>query len=94
MATIDVLLATYNGARFLPEQLSSLGDQTYKDWRLVVRDDGSSDDTLAIIKRWAQDADVPVKIVEDGRKGIFLLQPQQTSDSNPISDDSARKGNE
>ena len=73
MAAIDVLLATYNGSRFLPELLSSLGDQTHNDWRLIVRDDGSSDDTLAIIKRWAQHADVPVKIVQDGRTGLGAL---------------------
>lgn len=70
MATIDVLLATYNGARFLPEQLSSLADQTFQDWRLIVRDDGSSDDTLAIIKQWAEQAHGPVRIIEDGRKGL------------------------
>lgn len=48
MAAVDILLATYNGARFLPEQLQSLIDQHFRDWRLIVRDDGSADDTLAI----------------------------------------------
>ena len=40
MPTIDVLLATYNGARYLPEQLRSLKAQTFADWRLVVRVNG------------------------------------------------------
>lgn len=35
-AQIDILLATYNGARFLPEQLQSLLDQTHRDWRKLI----------------------------------------------------------
>lgn len=46
---IAVLMATYNGARYLAEQLSSLQAQTYKKWRLYVRDDSSTDDTVSIL---------------------------------------------
>ncbi len=52
-AAVDILLATYNGARFLPELLASLAAQTHPGWRLVVRDDGSSDDTPRILADWA-----------------------------------------
>ena len=45
---VDILLATYNGARFLREQLDSIVGHTYAHWRLLVRDDGSSDGTAAI----------------------------------------------
>ncbi|MEO6005711.1 MAG: glycosyltransferase family 2 protein [Opitutus sp.] len=47
--TVDVLLGTYNGARFLPEQLTSLENQTFRNWRLIARDDGSSDATRAVL---------------------------------------------
>ena len=47
--TVDILLATYNGAAYLPELLDSLFSQTYATWRLLVHDDGSADNTLSII---------------------------------------------
>lgn len=47
--TVDILMATYNGGRYLRNQLLSLQQQTHGDWRLLIRDDGSSDDTLHII---------------------------------------------
>lgn len=70
MSRIDILLATYNGARFLPEQLASLSAQSHTDWRLLVRDDGSSDNSLAIVREWARGISQPVEIIEDGRTGL------------------------
>lgn len=49
---IDILLGTYNGARHLDDLLASLADQTHTDWRLIVRDDGSCDNTLAVLRDW------------------------------------------
>lgn len=46
---ITILLATLNGARFLPAQLQSLLAQTHTNWSLVASDDGSSDVTMAIL---------------------------------------------
>lgn len=65
-ARIDILLATYNGARFLPEQLQSLLDQTHRDWRLIVRDDGSSDGSLGLVKDWATKNAVRLEVLDDG----------------------------
>jgi len=48
-SSIDILLATFNGAKWLPALLASLEAQTCQDWRLLVRDDGSSDDTPALL---------------------------------------------
>jgi rhamnosyltransferase len=49
--SIAILMATYNGAKYLEEQLQSLYSQTCKDWTLYIQDDGSSDDTVQIIKK-------------------------------------------
>lgn len=46
---VAVLLATYNGADFLAAQLDSLLAQTYRDFVVVVRDDGSTDNTREIL---------------------------------------------
>jgi glycosyltransferase involved in cell wall biosynthesis len=48
---IEVLLATYNGARFLREQIDSILAQDYGNIRVLARDDGSSDGTVEINMR-------------------------------------------
>ncbi len=53
-----VLLATYNGAKYIREFLDSLVAQTYKDFKLIVRDDGSTDDTLEIIRSYVNNIDI------------------------------------
>lgn len=70
MPKVDILLATYNGARFLPDQLASLAGQTHEEWRLILRDDGSSDGTPELVKAWARDVPQEVVILEDGDRGL------------------------
>lgn len=50
---IAILLATYNGERYLAEQLDSLYAQSFKDWTLYVHDDGSTDTTPCILRQYA-----------------------------------------
>jgi hypothetical protein len=47
---VAILLSTYNGARFLPQQLDSLTAQTHRAWTILWRDDGSSDGTVALMR--------------------------------------------
>ena len=47
---IEILMATYNGGRYLQEQLRSIEEQTFKNWHLTVHDDGSTDDTWSILE--------------------------------------------
>jgi len=53
---VAILLCTYNGERFLCEQLESLKSQTHENWFVVASDDGSKDQTLGILQdyqaRW------------------------------------------
>jgi glycosyltransferase involved in cell wall biosynthesis len=51
---ICLLMTTYNGEKFLTEQLQSIENQTHQNWRLIISDDGSSDDTLIIAKKFQQ----------------------------------------
>lgn len=51
---ISIALATYNGSRFLREQLDSIYSQTYKNIEVVACDDCSTDDTLSILKEYRQ----------------------------------------
>ena len=54
MEKVDILLATYNGARYLKEQLDSILNQTYSDFRLIISDDKSTDKTRSIIEEYAE----------------------------------------
>lgn len=47
---VNILLSTYNGEQYLKEQVKSIQDQTYRDWQLLIRDDGSTDGTVEIIQ--------------------------------------------
>ena len=49
---IDILLATYNGEKYISQQIYSIISQTYSDWRLIIHDDGSTDSTVEIIMKF------------------------------------------
>jgi glycosyltransferase involved in cell wall biosynthesis len=51
---VAVLLPTFNGARFLPQQLESLLAQSMPDFVIVTRDDGSSDETLQVVQSFEE----------------------------------------
>jgi glycosyltransferase involved in cell wall biosynthesis len=53
VADLVVVLATYNGGRYLRDQLDSLRAQSLTSWRLLVRDDGSKDETPSIIREYS-----------------------------------------
>lgn len=74
---IAILLATYNGEKYLPEQLQSLLAQTEQDWRLYVRDDCSNDATLEIIREFQKEFPEKVIILNNlgsnlGAKNSFI----------------------
>jgi glycosyltransferase involved in cell wall biosynthesis len=62
---VFLVLATYNGGQFLAEQLKSLRAQTWTPWRLLLRDDGSSDSTRQVAEQFAT-IDSRIEIVRDG----------------------------
>ncbi len=51
---VTILLSTFNGAAFLPEQLASFLEQTHRHWVLLWRDDGSTDGSVAIVEQFSQ----------------------------------------
>lgn len=51
---IDILLATYNGEKYIREQIDSILNQTYKNIRLIISDDCSKDNTPEILKEYEQ----------------------------------------
>lgn len=51
---VQILVSTYNGEKYLSEQIDSLLRQTYQDIEILIRDDGSADGTVAILKKYEQ----------------------------------------
>jgi len=72
MSIVAILLSTFNGEKFIEEQLISICSQDFHDWTLYVRDDCSSDETLTILKRYSK-ADNRIIIIED--KNLVNLGP-------------------
>lgn len=66
--SLSVAMATYNGAAFLDEQLQSLSRQTLLPDELVVSDDGSTDETLNLIRSYAATAPFPVRILDKAQR--------------------------
>lgn len=60
---VSVLLINYNYAHYLPEALDSIFFQTYKNWELIAADDGSKDDSLAVLQLYQQKWGGRMKIV-------------------------------
>lgn len=66
---IAVLLAAYNGAKFIAEQLDSLIAQTSDDWRCYIHDDGSDDGTDKIIAEYAERFPERLTVIEGAPTG-------------------------
>lgn len=71
--SLAILLATYNSSKYLREQLDSLYNQTYTDWTLYVRDDGSKDDTIDIIGEY-QSRYKNIVITKDNKGGLGAMK--------------------
>jgi glycosyltransferase involved in cell wall biosynthesis len=65
MPNVSVVMATYNGARFIDEQLASLLWQTLMPSELIVSDDGSTDETITIVEKFRLAAPFPVRVIRN-----------------------------
>ena len=72
--TIDILMSTYNGENFIRDQLDSILNQSVNAWRLIIRDDGSSDNTRQIILDYQKHAPEKIFFVEDAEENLGACQ--------------------
>lgn len=66
---LAILLATYNGEKFVDEQIDSLLKQTYQDWELFIHDDGSKDNTGSVIKQYSEKYPEKIHVLEGPATG-------------------------
>ena len=71
---VTILLSTYNGEQFLAEQIKSIQEQTYKGWQLLIRDDGSTDGTRAVIEDFCRKDDRIAFINRGNPQNLGVIQ--------------------
>ena len=71
---VTILLSTYNGEQFLAEQIKSIQEQTYRDWQLLIRDDGSTDGTRAVIEDFCRKDDRIAFINRENPQNLGVIQ--------------------
>lgn len=71
---VEILLATYNGGKYLKEQLDSIVSQTYSNWVIIARDDGSEDDTIEILEEYKKKYFSKFIIIKDSDKRLGVCQ--------------------
>lgn len=64
---IAILMATYNGEKYLSQQIDSIIDQSFSDWTLYIHDDGSNDGTIELIHQYCKKDDRIVFIDRIGK---------------------------
>lgn len=69
MKKVAILMSTYNGEKYLKEQIDSLKKQTFKNWDLFIRDDGSIDNTLNIIYKLSKE-DSRIHYIDDKQEHL------------------------
>jgi glycosyltransferase involved in cell wall biosynthesis len=71
---VDIMLATYNGASFVDRQIESILGQMGAGCRLLIHDDGSSDETLSIVRRWASRRSRQIEVLEDHSANLGVCE--------------------
>ncbi len=80
---VDVLMATYNGEKYLKEQIDSILNQTYQNIHLIISDDCSTDGTRNILKEYEENEKITVFYQENNQgyvKNFEFLLNQVTSE--------------
>lgn len=82
---IDILLAVYNGEKYLKEQLDSIINQTYKEFNIIIRDDGSTDSSPHIIREFKCLYPEKIQLIEgapskSAKNNFFELMNQTNAD--------------
>lgn len=71
MEKVQVLLSTYNGVEFVSQQIESILTQTYSNITLFIRDDGSTDNTIAILEEIASNNPTKIRFVKGTNIGVI-----------------------
>ncbi len=79
---VQILMSTYNGEEFIREQLDSILGQSYPDVDILIRDDGSTDDTFVILKEY-EELHQNIHAYQGANLGVNRSFFELLSESNP-----------
>lgn len=77
---VNILMSTYNGEKFVAEQIESIQKQTYTEWNLIIRDDGSTDRTCDIVDGFVSN-DSRIKLIRAENVGVIKSFYELTKNS-------------
>lgn len=75
--TVSIAMCTYNGAAFLQQQLYSLAEQTYKPDEIIICDDASNDQSVAIAQAFSKDSCLNVRIYSNPKNLGYIKNFEQ-----------------
>lgn len=67
---IEILLATYNGEKYLSSQLDSIIGQSFENWKIIIRDDSSEDSTTEIINNFRKKYPKKILMINDTKQNL------------------------
>ncbi len=70
MATVDIIIPAFNAARFLPFSLESVVSQTFDDWRILLVDDGSTDNTAEAVAPFLDCLGSKIRYIKQENRGL------------------------
>jgi glycosyltransferase involved in cell wall biosynthesis len=70
MATVDVIIPAFNAARHLPAAIESVISQTFDDWRLLIVDDGSTDNTAEVVVPFLDRLGNKIRYIKQDNRGV------------------------
>jgi glycosyltransferase involved in cell wall biosynthesis len=85
---VSICIPTYNGAEFLDSAIASAVAQTYPNFDIIISDDRSTDNTVAIAQTWQQKSPIPIILLQHERYGLvenwnYCVQYVTTQTDNP-----------
>lgn len=77
MPLVSVIVPTYNSARYVTAAVDSILDQSFKDFEVLVIDDGSTDDTRTVLARYGS----PVRYIHQSNRGVSIARNRGIAES-------------
>jgi glycosyltransferase involved in cell wall biosynthesis len=77
MVEVSVVIPSYNSARYLPQAIDSVLAQSFRDLEVLVVDDGSTDDTADVMKRYG----TPVRCIQQANSGVAVARNRGIQES-------------
>src|SRR5271155_5458206 len=70
MAKVDVIIPAFNAAHYLPAAIDSVVSQTFEDWRILLIDDGSTDNTAEVVAPYLKRLGPKLKYIKKANGGL------------------------